>query len=559
MKRILFIIPLLYFLIAGCAKIVPPSGGPKDITPPKLLKTIPENGSINFSDKNIELSFDEFVVLKDINKQLLISPPFKTKPSITVHGKKIQIKLKDTLSVNTTYILNFGNAIADFNEGNIFKNFSYAFSTGSYIDSMQIAGQVVNAFSLKPEKKESVVLLYDYFNDSVPRKVLPRYITRTDKSGFFRFTFIKPQSYYIVALNEINDNYLFDLPTEEIGFLDSVITTTHIAVQDTVSDSLIISKTRFLPDSLKLLLFSEKQKTQYITDYKRLTPYHCQVIFFAKNDSLPGIHSLEADSFDIEVSQKNDTIQIWLPNDTNLIRKDTISFVFSYNFMSDSGEVSAKDTLYFKQKKIPKPKPLLIVVVNKFPIPENQQVIISFSEPVAQFDTSKIKFVASTEASVDTIPFLTKQIDSIGRKYLIEQHWHFGKSYKISFDSAAVFSVYNHCNDSTGINVSIQDPDYYGTVRCKIITTKKNLVFQLLDANDVFLRETNTIPDDSVLIFKRLNPGTYRLKVFIDSNGNNEWDTGNLKEMKQPETVIFYPKALEVKSGWEMEYEWKIK
>ncbi|MCD6366699.1 MAG: Ig-like domain-containing protein, partial [Bacteroidales bacterium] len=537
----------------------PPSGGTKDVTPPKLLKTTPENESINFKENNIELSFDEFVVLKDINKQLLISPPFNKKPNIVVHGKKIQIKLKDTLTENTTYIFNFGNAITDFNEGNIFKNFSYAFSTGSYIDSMQIAGQVVNAFSLKPENKESVVLLYNYFNDSVPRKVLPRYVTRTDKSGFFRFSYLKPQNYYIVALNEINDNYLFDLPTEKIGFLDSIITPACKIVQDTVSDSLIVTRTLFLPDSLTLLLFAEKQKTQYITDYKRLTPSHCQIIFFAPNTILPEIHSLETDSFEIETSEKNDTLQIWLPNDTNLISKDTVSFVFSYDFISDSGNVSAKDTLYFKLKKTPKPNPLSFSAANKFPMPENQKVIINFSEPVAQFDTSKIKFVVTSESSVDTIPFLTKKVDSIGRKYLIENNWQFGKSYKISFDTSAIFSVYNHCNDSTGLNISIQDPDYYGMIRCKIITAEKNIVFQLLDANDVLLRETNAFPNDSILVFKQLNPGTYRLKVFIDRNNNGEWDTGNLEKMKQPETVSFYPKTMEVKSGWEMEYDWKIK
>ena len=561
MKRNLFFLTLFYFLIAGCAKIVPPSGGPKDITPPQLLKTVPKNGSINFKEKNIELSFDEFVVLKDINKQLLISPPFNVKPSITVHGKKIQIKLKDTLTENTTYILNFGNAIADFNEGNIFKNFSYVFSTGNYIDSMQIAGRVINSFSLKPEKKESVVLLYDYFNDSVPRKVLPHYVTRTDKSGHFRFSFIKPQDYYIVALNEINDNYLFDLPSEKIAFLDSAITPSCKIVQDTVSDSLTVTKTLFLPDSLTLLLFAEKQKTQYISDYKRLTPYHCQVIFFAPNHIPPKIHSLGTDSFKVETSEKNDTFQIWLPNDTNLIHKDTVSFVFSYDFMSDSGKVSAKDTLFFKLKQHHKLKvpPLLLSADNKFPISENQQVIINFSEPVAQFDTSKIQFIATTDASVDTLPFLIKKIDNVGKKYCLENNWQFGKSYKILFDTAAVFSAYNHCNDSTGINISIQDPDYYGTIRCKIITKEKHLIFQLLDANDVLLRETNVFPDDSVLVFKQLNPGTYRLKAFIDRNQNNEWDTGNLKEMKQPETVFFFPKALEVKSSWDTEYDWKIK
>ncbi len=561
MKRNLLLLIVFTIIIAGCAKIVPPSGGQKDVTPPVLLKITPPNGTINFTANRIELAFDEFVVLKDVNKQLLISPPMKTKPSITLHGKKIQIKLKDTLEENTTYIFNFGNAIADFNEGNIFKNFTYAFSTGSYTDSMEIAGQVLDAFSLEPEKKESVVLLYDYFNDSVPRKVLPHYVIRTDKSGFFRFTFIKPGNYYVVALNEINNNYFFDLPAEKIAFLDSSITPICKIISDTIPDTLIVSKTIFQPDSLKLLLFTEKQKTQYITGYKRLTPYHCQVIFFAPSSVPPNITLLEKDSFSTEISLQNDTLQLWLPNDTTITGKDTVTFVFSYNFMSDSGKVSTKDTLYFKFKK-PRQyqsKPLSISAINKFPMSENQKLVLNFSEPITKFDTSKIRFIATEETSVDTLFFLTKKIDSLGRKFIVKNLWRFGKSYKIIFDSASVFSIYNHCNDSTGININIQDPDYYGTIRCKIQTTEQNPVFQLLDASNVLLREIRTFPADSLLVFEQINPGTYKLKVFLDKNGNGKWDTGNLKEMRQPETVYFFPQTLTVKSGWDSEYEWKIK
>jgi len=559
MKKNLLFLGILYVIIAGCAKIVPPSGGKKDIIPPLLLKTTPKNGSVNFTDKGFELSFDEFIVLNNINKQLIISPPFETKPDITVHGKKVKVQFKDTLSMNTTYIFNFGNAIADFNEGNIFKNFSYAFSTGSYIDSMQIAGQVIDAFTLNPEKKESVVLLYDYFNDSVPRKVTPHYVSRTDKSGYFHFKFLKPQSYYIVALNEINDNYLFDLPSEKIAFLDSVIIPNYHTIADTISDSLIVDKTIFSPDSLKLFLFTEKQKTQYITDYKRLTPYHCQVIFFAPNSLLPEIHLLESDSFQVEASEKNDTIQLWLPNDTNLFLKDTVTFVFGYNFLSDSGKVSVKDTLFFKLKKSYQSKPLTFSAINKFPMPENQKVIIKFSEPIANIDTNKIAFISTTESSIDTLHFICRKMDSIGKQFVIDNKWQYGKSYKILFDTAAVTSVYNHCNDSTGINISIQDPDYYGKISFKIKTTKKNPIFQLLDANDILVREISVASDDSILVFSQLNPGSYKLKVFFDNNNNGQWDTGNLKERLQPEIVYFYSQPIEVKSGWETTYDWEIK
>jgi len=559
MKKNLFILGILYLIIAGCANIVPPTGGKKDIIPPVLLKATPANGSVNFKNKGFELVFDEFIVLKDINMQLIISPPFESKPDIVVHGKKIKVQFKDTLASNTTYIFNFGNAITDFNEGNTLKNFSYAFSTGSYIDSMQFAGQVIDAFTLKPEEKESVVLLYDYFNDSVPRKIIPHYVTRTDKSGYFHFNFLKPQSYYIVAVNEINDNYLFDLPSEKIAFLDSVIIPNYHTIADTISDSLIVNRTVFSPDSLKLFLFAETQKTQYITDYKRLTPYHCQVIFFAPNSSMPEIHLLESDSFQVETSEKNDTIQLWLPNDSNLFLKDTVTFVFGYDFMSDSGKVSAKDTLFFKLKKPYRSKPLTFSVNNKFPMPENQQVIIKFSEPVATMDTSKITFISTTESSIDTLHFIYKKVDSIGRQFIIDNHWQYGKSYKILFDTAAITSVYHHCNDSTGINISIQDPDYYGKISFKIKTTKKNLIFQLLDANDIRLREINVFPDDSVLVFSQLNPGLYKLKLFFDNNKNGKWDTGNLKEQRQPEIVYFYPQPIEVKSGWESTYDWEIK
>ncbi len=559
MKKNLLFFGILYIIIAGCANIVPPSGGAKDTTPPALLKTTPKNGRINFIDKGFELFFDEFIVLKDINKQLIISPPFETKPDIAVHGKRLKVNFKDTLLKNTTYIFNFGNAIVDFNEGNIFKNFLYTFSTGSYIDSMQISGFVVNAFSLKPEEKESVVLLYDNFSDSVPRKVIPHYVTRTDNSGFFHFNFLKPQSYYIVALNEINDNYLFDLPSEKIAFLDSVIIPDYRSISDTMSDSLIVNKSIYSPDSLKLFLFTEKQNTQYIADYKRLTPYHCQVVFFAPNLSLPEIHLLESDSFQVESSEKIDTIQLWLPNDTNLFLKDTLTFVFGYDFLSDSGNVSVKDTLFFKFKKPYQSKPLTLSAINKFPMPDNQQVIIKFSEPISVIDTNKVIFTCKTESTIDTLHFIYRKMDSIGKQLIIDNRWQYGKSYNISFDSAAVTSVYHHCNDSIGINISIQDPDYYGKMSFKIKTKKENAIFQLLDANDMFLREISVFPDDSILVFKQLNPGSFKLKVFFDNNNNSKWDTGNLKDRQQPETVSFYPQPIVVKSGWEMTYEWEIK
>lgn len=560
MKKNLFLLILLYFIVAGCAKIVPPSGGPRDVTPPKLLAAIPPNESVRFSDNRIEFRFDEFVVLKNINSQLLVSPPFKIKPVCTVHGKKIRVRLMDSLKTNTTYILNFGNAIADFNEGNVLKNFIYTFSTDSFIDSMQIAGQVIDAFSLEPEKTEPIVLLYDYFNDTVPRKVRPLYVVRADKSGSFHFFNLKQGQYYIVALNDINNNYLFDLPSEKIAFLDSIIVPCFKSAIDTISDTSITIRNTFFPDSLKLFLFQEQQKTQYIADYKRLTPFHCQIIFFAPNKTKPSIIFLEADSFLTETSKENDTIQLWLPNDTMLLKKDTLTFVFDYSFTSDSGNISLIDTVYLKFKGNYNAKPLTISSLTKFPVSDDSNnILLKFSEPIANIDTNKIFLTVVSESTTDTLPLIIKQEDSIGRQYVVYGNWNYQNKYKLIFDSAAVFSIYNHCNDSTGINITVQDKDYYGTILYTIKTKEQNLIFHLLNTNNIKIREQSFLSKDSLLVFNNLPPGSYKLKVIFDRNNNGKWDTGDLKSLQQPERVAFFENMIEVKSGWTIKYEWEIK
>jgi len=249
MKRVLVLI-IMALLLNACAQVVPLSGGEKDIEPPKEIQSVPSNQSINFSTKTISIGFNEYIRLQNLASQLIVSPLMDKTPEISLHGKKVIIKIKSQLLPNTTYSINFGSAIADITENNKIPNYKYVFSTGSHIDSLSISGHVVNAFNLKEEDKV-YVLLYDNFEDSIPLKKMPRYVAITNKKGAFTITNIAKGKYKLFALKDINSNYIYDLPNEQIAFK---------------SDTLVLDSS--LTGNI-IYLFKENNDLQYLTTSPR--------------------------------------------------------------------------------------------------------------------------------------------------------------------------------------------------------------------------------------------------------------------------------------------------
>ena len=311
-------------IIFSCAQIVPLTGGEKDKIAPKEVESSPKNGSIGFTSKSITIEFDEYIKLTNLSSQLIVSPLMETVPEILVRGKKIVIKIKSELSPNTTYSLNFGNAINDITEYNVFPNYKYVFSTGDYIDSLSYSGTVINAFN-QSAKENIYVLLYDQYEDSVPLTELPRYVALTNKKGEFSITNIADGKYKLFAINDINSNYLFDLPNEEIGFKNELIT-----IDSSETDHFIY-------------LFEEEKELQFLVKSKHKTFGKIDFIFNRPTEDL-NITLLnttlnkELDNWSLmEINDNGDSATLWLnPNDFDkdieLLIKDKNEIIDTINF-----------------------------------------------------------------------------------------------------------------------------------------------------------------------------------------------------------------------------------
>ncbi|MCF0205800.1 MAG: Ig-like domain-containing protein, partial [Bacteroidales bacterium] len=271
-------------VVLACAKQVTLTGGKKDVTPPQPKAFSHPNGSTNFDQKHIIIKFDEYIKLNDVSSKLIVSPPMEEKPTAVVNGKKLKISINEKLKPNTTYCLNFNDAIADINEGNAMNSFVYAFSTGPVIDSLSIAGTVFDALTRKPVDK-AWVLLYSDKNDSAVIAQMPDYVTKVDKDGNFKINYIADNDYKIYALIDNNLNFKFDLPEEQIAFLDTVFHPSVVQSVDTVpakdsTDSVTLKITnKFLPDDVKMLLFKENKTPQFFSSYKRVKRNYFEFVF----------------------------------------------------------------------------------------------------------------------------------------------------------------------------------------------------------------------------------------------------------------------------------------
>ncbi len=540
------LIPALLTVAFSCAKMVPPSGGPKDVTPPQIVKTIPGNFSKNISPNTIEIKFDEYVVLKNINDNLLVSPPLKHKPEIKVLGKKIIIHLKDTLKSNTTYIFNFGNSIADFTEGNILHNYKYVFSTGPYIDSLKISGIVKDAYTTEPEKN-ILVMLYEANCDSCLYNTTPEYITTTDNNGFFELANIKQGNYKLFCLKDINKNMIYDLPEEKIGFYDTTISPFVKTINDTTGTHFIYG-----PDSIMLFSFEESGKINaFIKKHKRINPATLQIIFNKPPNKKPAFRFLRPAppvSYIDEFSTQNDSITI-LITDTTVWKSDTISLEIKYK----TNDTVHTDTLYFKwfSKKF---KPAHVKLSLKYnPLPPFKEPVLQSQFPILTVDTAKIKLYKTSDTAQSPIPYrLTIQNKLLEINFAKEE----GESYKIIADSCAVTGLFGTCNDSSMFAFKVRESEYYGTLTVKLLNKPShNIIVELTDNKHktIYAKQIADINADS-LVFNNLPPKDYALRIIYDRNNNMKWDAGNLDKRIQPERVT-YRNNIKVKSSWENHME----
>ena len=591
---------LLGIMVYSCASMGTPDGGPFDEEPPKFVGSMPELHAVNNQKKKIELEFDEFIKLEKPSEKVIVSPPQLEQPEIKVVGKKVVVELIDTLKEATTYTIDFSDAIVDNNEGNPMGNFSYSFSTGAAIDTMEVSGTVLEASNLEPIKGIQVGLHKDLGDSAFVTKPFDR-VSRTDSRGRFSIRGVAPGKYRIYALKDGNQNYLFDSKSEMIAFSDSIIIPSFVPAtrQDTIwKDTLTVDTiktvkyTRYLPDDIILRAFKEENTRQYLAKSQRDKLNHFILTFSAKADTLPTLKGLnfdEKDAFIVETTDRNDSICYWI-KDSLLYEMDTLAIQLDYLYTDTLDKLVPKtDTLYLtnkisrekrqqlaqaeaekkekERKKLEKKGKTVEPEKTKFlemkvDAPSSfdiyRNVRLNFEEPVASVDTVAIHM----EVKVDTLwketPFLFIADSVIPRQYEILAEWEPEKEYRLTIDSAAIKGLYGLHTNKVEQTMKVKKQDEYGTLLLNIVGAGKGAIVELLDNGGKVLR-TQPVNAEGMADFYYLNPGTkYYIRLFVDRNGNGKWDTGNLAAGIQPEEVYYFPKVWEMRANFEFEETWDI-
>ena len=593
---------ILMLVIIGysCASMGTPDGGPYDEMPPKFLGSSPKLHEVNVKGTKFELEFDEFIKLEKASEKVVVSPPQLEQPEIKVVGKKVVGELLDNLKEGVTYTIDFSDAIVDNNEGNPMGHFTYSFSTGTSIDTMEVSGTVLNAADLEPIKG-ILVGLHKNLNDSAFTKLPFDRVSRTDSRGHFSIRGVAPGEYRIYALMDGNQNYLFDSKTEAIAFSDSIIIPTMMPAtrQDTIwKDTLTIDTiktvgyTRFMPDNIILRVFKEENTRQYFSRAQRDKENHFILKFSAKADTLPTLTGLNFDAMDafiVEPNVGNDSICYWI-KDSLVYQMDTLQIKMDYLYTDSLNQLVPKtDTIYLankltraqkeklakkeaeekekvrkkKEKKgekvEPETTPFLKMDVDapsKFDI--NKNILLAFEEPVVRMDTSAIHVNVKEDTLWVKTPFLLMADSVVPRRYELLASWEPGKEYQLQIDSAAIVGLYGLHTNRVEQTLKVKQQDEYGTLLLNLPGVDQNCIVELLDNSGKVLRQQAVTPEGTA-DFYYLAPNTkYYIRMFNDRNGNKLWDTGVFEKGIQPEEVYYFPKVWEMKANFEFEETWDV-
>ena len=596
-------LPLILMLVIigySCASMGTPDGGPYDEMPPKFVGSNPGMRAVNVKNQKIELEFDEFIKLEKAAEKVVVSPPQLEQPEIKVVGKKVALELFDTLKDATTYTIDFSDAIVDNNEGNPMGHFTYSFSTGTSIDTMEVSGTVLNAADLEPIKGIQVGL-HKNLNDSALTTLPFDRVSRTDSRGHFIIRGVAPGKYRIYALMDGNQNYLYDSKTETVAFSDSIIIPSMMPAtrQDTLwKDTLTIDTiktvpyTRFMPDDIILRAFKEENTRQYFSRSQRDKENHFILKFSAKADTLPTLTGLNfdtKDAFIIEPNEGNDSICYWI-KDSLVYQMDTLAVQMDYLYTDSLNQLVPKtDTIYLANKltreqreklakkeaeekekerkkkekkgeKIEEEKPSFLTMNVDAPsaFDINRNIALSFEEPVSKIDTSAIHMSVKVDTVWQDIPFLFMADSVLPRKYEILAEWEPEKEYQLKIDSAAIVGLYGLHTNKVEQSVKVKKLDEYGTLLFNLQGASPTSIVELLDNSGKVLRQQR-VTSENTADFYYLAPNTkYYIRLFDDRNGNGKWDTGNVEKGIQPEEVYYFPKVWEMKANFEFEETWNI-
>ena len=527
MKKILFTI-LSLAIVSGCAKRGNPTGGPIDSLPPVLINANPKLNTTNFDSEEIRLTFDEFVKLDKVQDQLIISPPleksaYEIKP-LTGVTKKVFLKFIDSLDINTTYTINFGNSIKDNNEGNTLTFFNYTFSTGETIDSLYVKGNISDAYNIETDQYVSIHLyrIDSTLNDSIIFNKRPTYVSNSLDSTTYKFQNLRDGKYLIIAIKDVGDNYFFDPFYDKIGFIDSLIT----LPKDSIIDFKLFKEETDLIWDKPHFINSEKIGFGYYgkLDLKKIE-----------------INSVIPDSIDYTYTKEemSDTIYLWLSNNSfdslnfNLIEKDTtklstIKFDRKRDTLIDSLNVSAKTVNVIHLKESFK-------LSSNIPIKKIEDSLIS----IRDIDSILVPFVSSVNDNLDEIDIKFEVSPS--------------DNYRILILPNAIKDIKGVSNDTLQFNLTSQSLEDYGNIFLDVIrNTQSKFILHLINSNGDIVRQYDNVDQNTTYNFEYIRPGEYSFRLIEDLNKNNIWDTGNYLQRVKPEPVYYFPSELEVRANWDL-------
>ena len=600
MKKLIYIF-CMACVIVGCARMGQPDGGWFDDDPPVVIGSHPADQSTNVSDKKISIYFNEYIKLEDATNKVIVSPPQLEMPEIKAAGKRIVVELQDTLKENTTYTIDFSDAISDNNEGNPLGNYTYSFSTGDQIDTMEVSGYVLDASNLEPVKG-ILVGLYDDLADSAFKTKPMLRVSRTDSRGYFVVKGVAPGTYRAYALKDADGNFSFNQKSEMIGFNHETYVPSSkpdIRIDTIWRDTLHIDAfrqtpyTHFLPDDITLLAFTQIQTDRFLLKTERKEAEKFSMYFTYGHPELPVIKGLnfDADSaFVIETQERQDTIHYWL-RDTTLINQDTLRMEVSYMMTDTLGNlVNQTDTIeslakvpYAKRqrdlaKEIDKwkkeqdrrkkreedydsiypAKPLQPNFKLSQQMDPDNKIEIEMPTPLQRIDTAAIHLYSMIDSAWYEAPFTFRPIPYRLRFYEIQAEWRPDTEYSLEIDSAAFEDIYGHVSESYKQGLKVKSLDEYSTLTMKITGVSDSLPLRvrLLNKSDAVVKEV--LAKDGVARFDHVNPDKYYLSAFVDANDNGIWDTGDYDEDRQAESVYYYPREIECKEQWDVTQQWNL-
>ena len=598
-------------LVAACARMGNPDGGWYDETPPRVVGASPTEKATGVKTRKLHIRFNEFIKIENATENVVVSPPQLESPDIKAGGKSIDIELKDSLKANTTYTVDFSDAITDNNEGNPLGNYTYSFSTGEHIDTMEVSGWILAAENLEPVKG-ILVGLYANLADSAFRTQPMLRVAKTDGRGHFVIRGIAPGKYRVYALQDVDGDYHLTQKGEEMAFNREIIVPSSKpdVRQDTLwRDSLRIdsisrvSYTHFLPDNIMLRAFTHVQTDRFFTKAERTLPECFSLVFTAGNNELPVLRGLNFNNaeraFIVMPTAKKDTITYWI-KDSALINQDTLRMQMQYWSTDTTGQLRMKqDTIEVlaktpyakrlkeKQKKaeewkkaqdkaqkkgepfetIMRPEALKVEVKVNNSIAPDENVRIELPTPLQSLDSTKVHLYSKRDTLWYEARYRLRvregadSLAPIGTNLLhkrwleLQAEWKPGVEYSFELDSLALTDIYGTTSGKIKQGFKVREDKEFATLAVSLTAlTDSNVVVQLLNEQDAVVKQTRALAGTANFYY--LQPATYYLRLFVDRNGNGRWDTGDFYRGEEPETVYYFPEEIECKANWDATRTW---